>query len=652
MFQPLLQTFQHELSGEAAKRLVARISQWHRIQASPMYREAAQWLHATLRDWGVEATIEHYPVAEGARAWGEPLFDEWSCDEGWLELELPGGERQRLADYSAVPLSLMPRSAPLEGEFELVVIDGGEREHDYDHHDVRGKLILTRSSPASIHKLAVEQHGAVGVIFDGMRSIPEICPPGDLLDEIQYASWWWWGGETRCAGFALSPRAGAELRRRAERARRDGHPLRLRACVRSRFGPGTIEAVSARIPGVGDEEVLLMGHLCHPAPCANDNASGAAAVMEIARTISRLIAAGRLPRPQRSIRFLWVPEMTGTYLYLAHHEELIPRTVAALNLDMVGEDQAQCGSVNLVVHASDAMPSTVADLLEAIRDGFGGPPHSFSGRAEPPLFRLGVTPISNGSDHYILADPSVGIPTPLIIEWPDRFYHTTADTLDKVSPTTLRRNMSIAATYIMFLANAGAPEATWLAHESNARYAARLARKLQSAVTAALAGAPPEGAPWAERVRFRAERQAAALDGLRRLAPDFDPHPFQQAAQGTAELLWAHSRAVLERWHPHERRELDPETAGRIPKRLVRGPVSPRSLLRRLPPAKLAVAEAGLRRFSESTGLIGDIALYWADGSRTLGEILDLVELETQARHPEGLKFYFELLAQLELVSF
>src|SRR5437870_12571896 len=43
MFHNTLATLNNQVSGAGAKNLVARISQWHRIQASPMYREAAEW---------------------------------------------------------------------------------------------------------------------------------------------------------------------------------------------------------------------------------------------------------------------------------------------------------------------------------------------------------------------------------------------------------------------------------------------------------------------------------------------------------------------------------------------------------------------------------------------------------------------------------
>jgi hypothetical protein len=648
MYHQLLALLNDEVSGAAAKNLVARISQWHRIQASPMYREAAEWVDSTLRGWGIHSQVERYPAREGALAWGEPMFQEWWCDEATLHLVEPDGSERRLCDYRAVPLSLMPRSSAAEGEYEVVAIEGGDRPEDYEGVDVRGRLLLTRKLPMAVHHLAIERFGAAGLIFDGMRSVPEVCPPGDLQDDIQYASWWWWGGETRAFGFAVTPRVGAELRRKIARR---GQPLRVRALVRSHFADGTIENVSALIPGETSEEVVITAHLCHPAPFANDNASGAAAAMEAARAISSLIAAGKLPRPKRGIRFVWMPEMTGTYAYLASHEADLPRMVAGLNLDMVGEDQEQTGSSWLLIRTSDALPSFAAPLLEALREGYFGQAHSFSGQGEFPLFRHAVVPFSNGSDHYIFGDPSVGVPAPMLIQWPDRFYHTTADTLDRVDPRSLARSAALAATYAYFMASAGAREVGWLARELNYPFEIRLARKLQSASTAALGGAAPEGPDWARRVAFRLDRHEAALESLKRLDAVFDPQPWREQARAIAEAAWARAGDVLGDWRVGEPAALAEADAGLVPVRRYRGPVSLRPHLRRLPPQEREAAQATIRAHGEFMDLPADVALYWADGKRTLAEILDLTELETDVRDAAGLAAFFRLLARLELVE-
>lgn len=651
MYQSLLAALNNEVSGTAAKRLVARISQWHRIQASPMYREAAEWVDATLRGYGLHSQVERFPAREGLYAWAEPMFQEWWCDEATLQLIEADGSLRMLADYRAVPLALLPRSAPADGEYELVVLEGGDKPEHYAGLDVRGKLVLTRSMPMAVHALAIEEHGAAGLLFDGMRSVPEVCPPGDLQDDIQYASWWWWGGELRAFGFAVSPRVGAGLRRLAERRRARGQAVRLRALVRSHFADGAIETVSALIPGATDEEVVITAHLCHPAPMANDNASGVAAAIEAARALQALIARGALPQPRRGIRFLWMPEMTGTYAYLAAHEHELQRMVAGLNLDMVGEDQEQCGSSWLLIRTSDTLPSFAAPLLEALREGYFGQAHTFNGQGDFPLFRHAVVPFSNGSDHYIFGDPSVGVPAPMLIQWPDRFYHTTADTIEKVDPRSLARAAALAGAYAYFVAGAGSREVAWLAREMNYRFELRLARKLQSATTAALGGAAPEGPDWSARVQFRLDRQLTALASLARLDPSCDPAPWQAQARALAAAAWERASDVLDDWRTPDRAMLDAAVAGLVPARRYRGPLSLQPYLRRLPTAERADAKALLRRHSEFMDLPADVALFWADGRRTLAEILDLTELETHVRDAAGLEGYFRLLARLGLVD-
>jgi aminopeptidase-like protein len=128
-----------------------------------------------------------------------------------------------------------------------------------------------------------------------------------------------------------------------QREREGKPPVKVRAKVTSRFWDGELNVVSAVIRGQTDEEVVVVAHLCHPQWSANDNASGAATVLEVARTLQGLISEGRLDKPHRGIRFLLVPEISGTQAYLASNEDQIPRMIAGLNLDMVGENQDLCG---------------------------------------------------------------------------------------------------------------------------------------------------------------------------------------------------------------------------------------------------------------------------------------------------------------------
>jgi len=83
---------------------------------------------------------------------------------------------------------------------------------------------------------------------------------------------------------------------------------------------GSYDIVSALIrggdPALAGQEIAFSCHLDHPHPGANDNASGCATILEVARTFTKLIREGTLPRPARSLRFLWPPEVEGTTILL------------------------------------------------------------------------------------------------------------------------------------------------------------------------------------------------------------------------------------------------------------------------------------------------------------------------------------------------
>jgi hypothetical protein len=106
---------------------------------------------------------------------------------------------------------------------------------------------------------------------------------------------------------------------RALQARlKDKETIRLHATVEAGQHPGFYEVVTAVIPGsdpqLKEQEIAFSCHLDHQRPGANDNASGCATILEVARTLGKLIGDGRLARPARTIRFIWPPEVEGTHV--------------------------------------------------------------------------------------------------------------------------------------------------------------------------------------------------------------------------------------------------------------------------------------------------------------------------------------------------
>ena len=671
MFKKMFTTIRQEFSGEAARNYVAAISRFHRIQASPGYRQAALYCLTELRTAGLNAEILTFPANGQAQFWSARSFQEWDVRQATLHLISPEKEQRKLADFRDCPISLIQRSVTFEGEAEVVVLEDGEEESEYEGLDLSGKIVLTQGDVSRVRELAVEKYGAVGILFDGMRKAPPVRERIDLPDALQYTSFWWRGGERRCFGFVLSPREGDRLRALIKKQAQDGgEPVRVRAQVDARLYDGDLEVVTALIPGKAEEEVIVVAHLCHPQPSANDNASGSATALEMARALQRLITTGQLSPPRRSIRFLWVPEITGTFAYLATHETEIPHIIAGVNLDMVGQNQELCGSSFLIEWPPAAMSSFAPDLMECLREELFDDAPSHTGMGGHPLFRYAVTPFSGGSDHYILSDPSVGVPTPMLIQWPDKFYHTSEDTLDKVDPAMLARVGSLAATYAYFLAIAGVQETIWLGHEMVTRHKTRLGRVLQRAMTEMLTLEDGEklarlAAGLERRVAYLIGRECEALNTLRRLwlAGDALIADLQHEVTIAAEHELDRVRAVLaqrvgdldlDALPPVHRPEPDEWTAqaeAMIPRRRYPGPASWRDHQHLLSPEKREHWRKLVKSREAGGRTLPILAQYWADGERTVLEIADLVEMETRQRDVELLVEHFRLLAKMGLVE-
>lgn len=674
MFHHILDAVRSEVSGIRALRLVEAICAFHRIQASPGFREAARYCQAELAAAGLDAQILSYPANAHATYWSQPMFQEWHCTGAELELIEP--ERRRLASYHEHKMSLIQRSAAtLPGglEAELVAVEKSDRPESYAGVEVRGKFVLADGDLGRTRSLAVEEHGALGLVTDRMSEFPPIRHRMDIPDALQYTSFWWDAGATRCPGFVLSPKSGENLRKLLKSAK---SPLKVRARVDASFYDGTMEVVSAVIPGQGPGEVVVVAHLCHPQPSANDNASGSAALLEAARVLRQLIDEDVLPPPQRTIRFLLVPEMTGTYGFLAGNEGLIPHMVAAINLDMVGEKQEVCGGPLMLEYPPRSTPSFTGGLLERILEALANDVKNLAGSASYARFKWGVMPFSGGSDHYIFSDPTVDVPCPMVIQWPDRYYHTSEDTVDKVDPFMMEKVTSLAATYAYFLAVAGYPEAVWMAQEQAVSFAREIHQAARARFDPVLRAAGEQrteaGQMAWEATRkfgrlaaFLKDRRILDIQSLGRLLAPADRAAFAALVKGLVPELEGMAQAEVGRWQAILAflRPTGEEPAGNlegeawrkaaaamVPRRVYRGPVSIQRHLVRLDAqereAWVKFMEGRARAATEFTH-----ALYWMDGSRSLAEVGELVELETGSCDGEALVKLAQLLARLGLVN-
>jgi hypothetical protein len=234
----------------------------------------------------------------------------------------------------------------------------------------------------------------------------------------------------------------------------------------------------------------------------------------------------------------------------------------------------------------------------------------------------------------------------MLIQWPDRYYHSSYDTPDKTDPASLALAVRCAATYAGFLASAGEAERRWLlgAVGRGAR------RRFLAAVD------DPNSGRAIARERARGEH---ALASLARLGLD------RAAIASARERLAAFARDELQR---HEAPEAppDPRTspsadppdtapASPPPARWRRTLPVPVHAQRHLLGGWNALSSEARERWrareedQPDGALLCDVAWYACDGRRSPEEIARLVWLETGRYEPGFIGEFFELMGALGL---
>lgn len=242
--------------------------------------------------------------------------------------------------------------------------------------------------------------------------------------------------------------------------------IRLHAVVKAGQHAGNYEGVTATIPGADaklkDEEIAFNCHLDHQRPGANDNASGCVTILEVARTLQKLISEGKLPRPARTIRFIFPPEIEGTLALLNAKPELAKRIKAVVHMDMVGGGP-ETKAVFHVTRGPMSLPSFVHDVAWAFAEWVNEESYNFAAglKSEYPMvapeggkepLRAEYSAYTMGSDHDVYQDSSFGIPAIYLNDWPDRFIHTNLDKAANIDTTKLKRVAFIGAASGYFLA--------------------------------------------------------------------------------------------------------------------------------------------------------------------------------------------------------
>ncbi|MGB9892813.1 MAG: M28 family peptidase [Candidatus Saccharicenans sp.] len=401
----------------------------------------------------------------------------WDAEEAELWLLEPS--KKKIADLKDIPASLCVGSVSTDTSAELIDVGPGTSQAFYEGKEIKDKIVLVYGSPERARQLAVEKYGAKGIIACS-SSHPEFD-----RDQVGWNSLRPGEKDKPSFAFMVSERTYFELKQLLERKNK----VTVRAIIKSQMVPYKEEMAVGLIRGIEkpEEELVLTAHLFEgfAKQGANDDASGCVAILEAGRVIKKLITDGQIPGLKRSVRFMFVPEISGTRAYIQKYPEIAKRFFANLNEDMVGEALVKNLSTFRLETTPYSLPTYLNDVVASFVDWLGFSQRisqdngwSYYGVLSPagsrdPFYYM-IDRFTGGSDHIVFIDGSVRVPAVMFICWPDMWYHTSGDLPDKSDSTQLKRVVTLTVASALFLANAGEKEARAILNEVASRGMKRL----------------------------------------------------------------------------------------------------------------------------------------------------------------------------------
>lgn len=346
---------------------------------------------------------------EGPSPTGDPYFQEFQLVTGGVQgLEIVNGEDTLTTNSH---LAVIGKIAATKGEYDIIFVGYGiddEKYSDYEDIDVSGKIVAylagepkTKNGKYLLSdsylpeyndngktktKIALSK-GAIAAIRinpdqeqvkkmvsmlqkfkgRGMWSLIQDNPQESEITAVIHV-----GIEDAVKLFSVEQSTLDKSIKKLKNRKKNATPLESHVSIQTNQGEERIdtENVVAFLPGteLKDEVVVITAHFDHLGKRkdniyygADDNATGTAAVIEIAEAFAEMARAGM--KPKRSILFMPVSGeergLLGSRYYVRNPIFPLKSTVATINMDMIGRsDDSHLDNPNYVyVYLSDTANS-------------------------------------------------------------------------------------------------------------------------------------------------------------------------------------------------------------------------------------------------------------------------------------------------------
>ncbi|MFW9901483.1 MAG: DUF4910 domain-containing protein, partial [Candidatus Thorarchaeota archaeon] len=450
----------NEVSGKHAFDWVSKISQYNRVVGSQDFHDIVEKVMKELNSYGLdEVKLHKYPADGKTKTWEWITTQSWEITSGELTIIEPNQEV--ICRFQDIPMCIVGRSKSCDIKAELIDVGKDVSEENSEGLDLKGKIVLMEAPRIIIPTLYAEK-GALGVIvypspkraagYKGMTVYNRFPAIAEDLEKTNF-------------GFSIPFEQALYLKELLNKG-----PVKLHAKIDAKIYDGELEVISATIRGTENpnEEIILTAHICHPAAGVNDNASGSAGLLELARSLTALIKKNILQSPKRTIRFLWLPEFHGTFPWVKEHERIVKNALFNINLDMIGEHPLTVGNPCNICLGPYSRPSILNDIIQYFAKIIADHPKGVAINGTQMQMRYRIVPYSGGSDQGVFVARPIGIPG-IMIGHEDPFWHSSLDTIDKCDPTELKRVISIAlcTSYIFSILNKNNLISIWSIIEKN-----------------------------------------------------------------------------------------------------------------------------------------------------------------------------------------